>query len=746
MISFPGVTTEPALLDPDRVAADLGPDGPIAQAMDQYENRPAQREMARTIAALYNDTGVGLIEAGTGVGKSLGYLLPALRWATLANERTVVSTNTINLQEQLVRKDLPFLSDALGDQQPVRFALLKGWRNYLCLLRLEQAKLIGATLFDDEHSSVEALSAWAKTTEDGSLSDLSRPPSAEVWDEVSAEPDLCTRNKCPHFDKCFLFRARRSAASAHVVVVNHHLLMSDIAVRRAAGNWEDAAVIPSWNRVVIDEGHHLEDAAAAHLGATATRRGLQRLMSRLVRTATTRRSSGGLLTALEASLRKRKDEMFSSASLDLMRDRVLPAADAARIKGMMVFDLIEMVLREHAQPTLRLTDDFATHSVWRAGLGAALTDFVRESAALTDSIGMIRGRLENEQNPDEATVVLVNELRAAGARIEGLAVAVQGALDPGPEAHTRVRWIESKGREGNVGVAWVPLDLAPILRDDLFSRAKTTIVTSATLTTDSRFEFISRRLGVDQLEIPPVMESYVSPFDFKRQALLAVPTDTPAPNVDPVGHHRRVLQMIEEFTDASDGGIFVLFTSHRDVQSAAAELRARGVAEERPLLVHGEESRDSLLTRFRESGRAVLLGTSSYWEGVDVAGHALRGLLIAKLPFRVPTDPLTAAHCEAIAEHGGDPFAEYMVPHAALRLKQGFGRLIRSSTDRGAIVIADSRVASKSYGATLLRALPPARRILVHWDQVSKALREFYAGNGARPDLEYDEEPEEWPE
>ncbi|HVD59461.1 MAG TPA: ATP-dependent DNA helicase, partial [Gemmatimonadaceae bacterium] len=571
-------------------------------------------------------------------------------------------------------------------------------------------------------------------------------PSPEVWDEVSAEPDLCTRNKCPHFEKCFLFRARRSAASAHVVVVNHHLLMSDIAVRRAAGNWEDAAVIPSWNRVVIDEGHHLEDAAAAHLGATATRRGLQRLMSRLVRTATTRRSSGGLLTALEASLRKRKDEMFSSASLDLMRDRVLPAADAVRIKGMMVFDLIETVLRENAQPTLRLTDDFATHPVWRAGLGAALTDFVRESAALTDSIGMIRGRLENEQNPDEATVVLVNELRAAGARIEGLAVAVQGALDPGPEAHKRVRWVESKGREGNVGVAWVPLDLAPILRDDLFSRAKTTIVTSATLTTDSRFEFISRRLGVDQLEIPPVMESYVSPFDFKRQALLAVPTDTPAPNVDPVGHHRRVLQMIQEFTDASDGGIFVLFTSHRDVQSAAAELRARGVHDERPLLVHGEESRDSLLMRFRESGRAVLLGTSSYWEGVDVAGHALRGLLIAKLPFRVPTDPLTAAHCEAIAEHGGDPFAEYMVPHAALRLKQGFGRLIRSSTDRGAIVIADSRVASKSYGATLLRALPPARRILVHWDQVSKALREFYAENGARSDLEYDEEPEQWPE
>ena len=213
MISFPGVTTEPALLDPDEIADDLGPNGPVAAAMLQYEDRPAQRDMARTIATLYNDTGVGLIEAGTGVGKSLGYLLPALRWAVLTNERTVVSTNTINLQEQLVRKDLPFLEDALAGRQPVRFALLKGWRNYLCLLRLEQAKLIGPSLFDDEHSSVEAISEWAAGTEDGSLSDLSYPPSAEVWDEISAEPDLCTRNKCAHFDKCFLFKARRSAAS-----------------------------------------------------------------------------------------------------------------------------------------------------------------------------------------------------------------------------------------------------------------------------------------------------------------------------------------------------------------------------------------------------------------------------------------------------------------------------------------------------------------------------------------------------
>ena len=726
MIDFSAATEEPALLDADSIAEDLGPSGPIARAMQQYEDRPAQRDMARSIATLYNDTGVGLIEAGTGVGKSLGYLLPALRWSARTGERTVISTNTINLQEQLVRKDLPFLASALEGEQEVRFALLKGWRNYLCLLRLEQAKLIGPTLFEDNSSSFEMISEWSASTQDGTLSDLPYPPVTEVWDEVAAEPDLCVRNSCPHFDRCFLFQARRKAADADVVVVNHHLLMSDVAVRRVAKNWEDAAVLPPYTRLVIDEGHHLEDAAAAHLGASTTRRGLQRLLSRLARAQSARRGGRGLLAALEERLRINRNEIFNAASLDVLHERILPAVDACREKGAQVFDLMEIFLKESGQQVVRLTEDFDTHPVWKAGLAAALEDLIRETALLTDNIGLIRERLESQEQRDEALSALVSELRGAGRRLEGVAEALHGALTPGRNAHERVRWVETRGKEGNVGVTWVPLDLAPILRDDLFDRLRTTVVTSATLSTNGRFDFLASRLGVDQLGIPPVTESFPSPFDFQSQALLAVPSDTPAPNTDPAGHFRAVIRMIVEFTAASDGGIFVLFTSHRDVRQAAIELRVLGLAADRPLLVHGEDSRDTLLIRFRESGRAVLLGTSSYWEGVDVAGHALRGLLIAKLPFRVPTEPLTAAHCEAIAARGGDPFGEYMVPHAALRLKQGFGRLIRSKTDRGAIVIADPRLVSKSYGQILLKALPPARRILVHWNEVAEQLIRFY--------------------
>ncbi|HEY3258633.1 MAG TPA: DEAD/DEAH box helicase, partial [Gemmatimonadaceae bacterium] len=236
MIAFTEAAAETKALDPSAIAGDLGPFGSIALEMEQYEDRLTQREMARTIAELYNDGGVGLLEAGTGVGKSLAYLLPALRWAALNGERTVVSTNTINLQEQLVRKDLPFLARALGAEQKVRFALLKGWRNYLCLLRLEQAKLIGGEMLDGGSDPLADIVQWAAQTKDGSLGDVAESPSPEVWDEVSAEPDLCTRAACPHFEKCFLFSARRVAAQADVVVVNHHLLMSDVAVRRAQGN------------------------------------------------------------------------------------------------------------------------------------------------------------------------------------------------------------------------------------------------------------------------------------------------------------------------------------------------------------------------------------------------------------------------------------------------------------------------------------------------------------------------------
>jgi ATP-dependent DNA helicase DinG len=694
----------------------------------------------------------------------MGYLVPALRWAAANGERTVVSTNTINLQEQLVGKDLPFLKEAFTDQK-VRYALLKGWRNYLCLQRLEQARAGGAALFEAGMAAeLGALEAWAERTGDGSVADLPTPPRPEVWDEVAAEPDLCQRMKCPHFDRCFLFKARREAAQADVIVVNHHLLLSDVAVRRAQQNWDDAAVLPAYKRLVVDEGHHLEDAAAAHLGTSVTRRALQRSFSRLDR------RGKGLLGALVARLAEKTD-LLSVASLDLVQSRLVPAAHGARDKADLVFDLLQAWVEQQGQPVVRFGPAFATDPIWAAGLDAALTDLLGDIELLHENLRLVRERLEVDERRSEQLAPLLGEVRAVARRLASAGDGLSRALRPeavraraageraSGAAEDSVRWVELRGKEKNVVVTAVPLDLAPILREDLFKRMTTAVITSATLATrgerrassverrvgdalDARrstldatpenFAFLSSRLGLTAPEFEPRTAVYPSPFDYARQALLVVPTDAPAPNVDGPAHFLHVVRHLLDTAAAADGGMFALFTSHRDVKQAAAELRARGADRRWPLLVHGEDTRDALLRRFRESGRAVLVGTASFWEGVDVPGDALRALLLAKLPFRVPSDPVTAAQCESIEARGGDSFREYMLPHAALRLKQGFGRLVRTAHDRGVVVLCDPRIVTKGYGRELLEGLPPARRLAGAWPRLREEVEAFYAARRPR--------------
>src|SRR6476469_3816148 len=499
-------------IDPRRIAADLGPEGPVAREHGRYEDRESQREMAATIARVYNEGGIGLLEAGTGVGKSLGYLVPALRWAAANGERTIVSTNTINLQEQLVRKDLPFLEKALSDQ-PVRFALLKGWRNYLCKARLEQATGGAAKLFDDGMADeLAGLAAWAERTKDGSLSDLPTPPRPEVCDEVSAEGDLCTRMKCTHYEECFLFKARRTAAQADVIVVNHHLLLADLAVRRLAQNWDDAAVLPAYGRLVVDEGHHLEDAAAAHLGSMVTRRGLVRLVNRLDR------RGKGLVPLLVMKLSASKD-LLSTASLVLVEERLEKAVQGLREKSALLFDLLDMFIQESGQSIVRLTPAFAEHPIWKAGLTLALEDTLGEIELLQEGLRLVRERIEGSQKLDEALAPRLNEMRSVTRRRQASGDGLQRALAPPPEDDS-VRWIEVRGRERSVVVASVPLDLAPILREDLFRRLDSAIVTSATLTASHgvaadathRFTFLTSRLGLTDPDLRPTTAVFDSPF------------------------------------------------------------------------------------------------------------------------------------------------------------------------------------------------------------------------------------------
>ena len=717
-------------LDPVAVAALLAETGPVARALGggTFEDRPGQRDMAAYTADVYNDGGIALLEAGTGVGKSFAYLVPALEWARANGERTIVSTNTINLQEQLVGKDLPILARALsaGDR-PVTFALLKGWRNYLCLARLDQARAGQDSLFDDARGAeLASLAGWAARTGDGSLADLAEEPSPDVWDAVAAESDLCTRLKCPHFDRCFLFQARRRAAEADVVVVNHHLLASDLAVRIASDNWQEAAVLPPYRRLVIDEAHHLEDVAAQHLGTQVSMLGVQRLLGRL------ERNGRGLLPALAAELAT-QDDLLSAASRDLLTQSLLDALTAARRGAEELFGRLARRLETEpgTAPVLRLTDAFAADSVWTEGLGVALENLLVAFGRLRDGVETIADRLSLD-DPAERRAQLVGELRGVVRRLDGAAEGLKAALQPPPGVSLpSVRWLERRGRKTpNLTLAAVPLDLAPVLKDALFDRVETAVLTSATLATGGEFTFIEERLG---LALPPsrvtIREVLPSPFDFPSQCVFGIPTDVPEPRDDESGHDAAVARILVELAHASDGGIFALFTSHGALRRTADAVRGR-LGGRWPLLVQGDGQRDQLLRRFREAGSAILLGTDSFWEGVDVPGRALRVLILAKLPFKVPSDPLTAARLERLSDSGLDGFMHYLVPHAALKLKQGFGRLIRSKTDVGAVVLLDRRVVTKRYGRMILEGLPPATKAIGNWVDVRRVLEEFFAQHG----------------
>jgi len=712
-------------LDGLDIATLLTESGPVARVLgtSAFEDRPGQRDMAAYIADVYNDGGIALLEAGTGVGKSFAYLVPAIEWARLNGERTVVSTNTINLQEQLVGKDLPILSRAFstGDRT-VTFALLKGWRNYLCLSRLEQARAGQESLFDDARGAeLEAIAGWASRTADGSLSDLVEEPSNDVWDAVAAESDLCTRLKCPHFDRCFVFAARRRAAEADVVVVNHHLLASDLAVRIASDNWQEAAVLPPYRRLVLDEAHHLEDVAAKHLGMQVSMLGVQRLLGRL------ERNGRGLLPTLAAELSSHED-LLVAASRDLLGRTVLDALGAARRWADELFGRLGRRLDN--EQVLRLTDAFAGDTVWREGLDVALDNLLIAFSKLQGGVETIADRLSID-DPAEMRTRLIGELRGVVRRLDSAAEGLKATLQPvgyRPAVGPAVRWMERRGRRTpNLTLSAVPLDLAPVLKEALFDRVETVILTSATLAAGGEFTFLEERLG---LSLAPsrvtVREILPSPFDFGAQCVFGIPTDIPEPRDDESGHGAAVARVLLELAHASDGGIFALFTSHGQLRRTADAIRG-SVAARWPLLVQGEGQRDQLLRRFRDAGSAILLGTDSFWEGVDVPGRALRVLILAKLPFKVPSEPLTAARLERLTEAGVDGFTHYLVPLAALKLKQGFGRLIRTKSDVGAVVLLDRRVVTKRYGATMLEGLPPASRAIGNWPDVRRELEEFFA-------------------
>ena len=719
-------------LEIDRIEALIGPSGPLVQEHPAYEDRPGQRAMLRRVAETYNRGGVTLVEAGTGTGKSLAYLIPSAEWALRNAERTVISTNTINLQEQLDQKDLPLVRRLVGEE--VDWELVKGRGNYISIRRARLAAESAPLLFpDDRADELDQLLEWIGQTDDGSRADLTFMPSEDVWDEVKSDPDICLRARCPHFQACFYQRSRRRAASATLLIANHHLLFTDLSVRIATQNYKASAVLPAYRHLVLDEAHNIEDAATSHLGLEVTRRGMFRMLARLDR------RGRGVLTAVQEALADRTEREPAMELRSRIEERVRPALEEARAQLTLFLDVLEPLLPPDAMGAVRIgtaeMPEPASHPAVRERLDGLVSAF----RALSSEIRQVRERLEDHETLAEGFPGRLLDLRSGEHRLTDTTHTLRTVLDADEEEEEEryVRWLEwrgkSRGKNRNLVIASAPIEVGDLLREHLFEKVETVALCSATLATKESFAFLRSRIGLKEDDLAEydvkldLSESIInSPFEFEKQTLLVVPTDLPDVN-DPRGvFEEATAEVIRDTCSISSGGTFVLFTSHRALRRVA-ELLREDTAVRWPLFVQGEDTRVRLLERFTESGSGILLGTASFWEGVDVPGRPLRGLIIQRLPFKVPTEPITAARIQAIERRGGDSFGEFVLPLAALKLKQGFGRLVRSREDRGAILILDDRIVRKKYGAYLRKSLPPAPLRKGPWTDLTRFLKEFYA-------------------
>ena len=706
--------SEPA--GPREVAAALGPGGPIARSLAGYEHRRDQVRMAEKVAETFAEGGVLAVEAGTGTGKSLAYLVPAIHWSRDHHERVIVSTNTINLQEQLIRIDLPFLADHLG----VAFsaALVKGRGNYLCVRKAAEVSSSPALVVDEAvRDELKSILEWAEETADGSLADLPFVPRPEAWEAVVAEHDDCLRGRCPDYDRCFFYKARRDASAADLLIVNHHLLLSDLALRGILPDDVASGVLPPASRLVIDEAHHLEDVTTDHFGGELTLRRLDRLLARLQHP---RVSERGVLPALQAklaSLGAPEDRLTAMGAARWIEQSLKPRVpellrDATQSFDRLLLEVASALPRsasaEGDEAQLRVVWELRETDLWKVverslqDLARSIEGFVGEIAPVVERIGML------SPSSAESMLFLSTQLEALGGRLQAIGLDLASFVADTPEL---CRWfsIRRRSRQApSLSLAFAPVEAGPRLRDTLFQSFESVILTSATLSVEQRFDYFRERTGLTLLPEARVATLRLpSPFHFAEQALVAVPADTPAP--DTPGYEPALGEVIGRTIAASQGGAFVLFTSYaalaRAHEALATDLRAKGF----PVLRQGEAGRNLLLERFRRNRSSVLFATDSFWEGVDVRGEGLRAVIIARLPFRVPSEPIFVARCEALEARGGDPFADYALPQAVIKLRQGFGRLIRSTQDTGVVVIADSRLARKRYGDVFLNSLPPAR-------------------------------------
>jgi ATP-dependent DNA helicase DinG len=659
----------------------------LARAMPGFEARTGQLEMSLAVAARIEAGGVLLAEAGTGTGKTLAYLIPAI----LSRQRVLVSTGTKNLQEQIYFKDLPALRETLGI--PFTATYMKGRANYLCLQRLDHlvTKLSQGDTFSHTAGDAAAnvflpiIREWATTTETGDRAELiDLPEDVTLWNDVSATAETCLGTECPRYDDCFVTRMRQRAAASDVVIVNHHLLCADAAVRQNAFG----EVIPACANAIVDEAHQLEDVATQYFGYSVSNYRLEELAHDIEKLP----HAGWTLANVIGGLRDAAKGFFAELAFAHRNASRLRAEDRVRVSAS------SLAVTSEAAARLTGALDLMEQAT------ATLKPHGRSDPAAADANPSEAGE---DFDQDEAVASLVR-------RVGEIRDDIRLLLRAGDSDY--VYFVEFRGR--GIFLRAAPIDVSAVIRELLLERMRVTVLTSATLTVEGRFDYIRQRLGIrtaEEIRLP-------SEFDFEQQALMYLPARMPDPRSPgfAVAAGREVVEILKR----TEGRAFVLFTSYATMREVL------GIAEmalDYPIFSQGSAPRTQLLKAFRETPHAVLFATSSFWQGVDVVGDALSCVIIDKLPFASPAEPVTAARIEALRERGGDPFGDYQVPLAILALQQGLGRLIRHRGDRGVLVVLDPRLRTKGYGRRFIASLPPAP--LVH---DLTAIEAFFRANPAK--------------
>ncbi len=690
--------------------------GLLSRSLEGFEERHEQRAMTRQILEAYHEDRIALIEAGTGTGKSFAYLIPALFWAAKHQEKTVISTHTIALQEQLLKNDIPFLASTLDID--VKVSLVKGMGNYVCLRKLKELQTEPLLVQLDEAREVQAIDSWSDRTQDGSRSDLPFPVSPQTWEKVAAEGDNCTHVQCPHFKQCFFFKARKEAIDSQILIVNHHLLFSDVQARKDKKD----SILPAFERLVLDEAHHVEQVALESFAGRIDRLNLIRTLGKLCSDTHPEKSRLFLLRRDLLTLAHISPQLIRKIEIDLPAEK-RRCGDALENAFAAVLEFLDAISKQQPGKEVkwRLTPALLTHPLWKERVIPTLKTLADLLKDFSISLFPLQPELEALKTTPIADKLSNHavELQALTNRIEEASQFLHRFLE-GEELEKRVRWIEAS--RTNIAIYDAALDVSQFCKEALFSPLRTSVLCSATLATAREFSFAKERLGLGTFKTTENV--YDSPFDYAQRSLFLVPLDLPAPQ--DVAFLPAAVDLIERAITASEGSAFLLFTSYDMLHKCYEKLRTQKIAEKYSFLKQGDFPRHMLLEQFKREKGSVLFATDSFWEGVDVPGEALRLVVIAKLPFSVPTEPLYQAYTDALEKEGKDAFMDYSVPQAVIKFKQGFGRLLRKSTDRGCILCLDNRIVKKNYGKIFLGSLPPAATCFAPTEKVLAEMRAFY--------------------